>query len=51
MSIAQRSDARVLQAVARYATAGLQGADAAEVIRWAADSFAGRVVATQAREF
>jgi len=48
MSIAQRSDARVLQAVARYATAGLQGADAAEVIRWAADSFAGRVVATQA---
>ena len=31
MSIAQRSDARVLQAVARYATAGLQGADAAEV--------------------
>ena len=48
MSLAQRSDARVLQAVARYATAGLQGADAAEVIRWAADSFAGRVVATQA---
>ncbi|MFA7322897.1 MAG: phosphoadenylyl-sulfate reductase [Candidatus Nanopelagicales bacterium] len=48
MTVVQQSDARVLQAVARYATAGLQGADAAEVIRWAADSFAGRVVATQA---
>ena len=48
MTVVQRSDARVLQAVARYATAGLEGADAAEVIRWAADSFAGRVVSTQA---
>lgn len=47
MTVVQRSDARVLQAVARYATAGLEGADAAEVIRWAAESFAGRVVATQ----
>ncbi|MDO8732165.1 MAG: phosphoadenylyl-sulfate reductase [Actinomycetota bacterium] len=48
MTVVQRSDARVLQAVARYASAGLEGADAAEVIRWAADSFAGRVVSTQA---
>lgn len=48
MTVVQRSDARVLQAVARYATAGLEGADAAEVIRWAADSFAGSVVSTQA---
>ncbi|MDD2858574.1 MAG: phosphoadenylyl-sulfate reductase [Candidatus Nanopelagicales bacterium] len=48
MTVVERSDARVLQAVARYATAGLQGADAVEIIRWAADSFAGRVVATQA---
>ena len=48
MSIAQRSDARVLQAVTHYVKAGLQSVDAAEIIRWAADSFAGRLVATQA---